>query len=44
MIAYLRSTGADIDSLLADPPDLYQMVFPWFDPSTEVEAEEKSGE
>ena len=44
VIAYLRSTGADIDSLITDPPDLYQMVFPWFDPTTEVEAEGKSGE
>jgi hypothetical protein len=43
VIAYLRSTGADIESLITDPPDLYEMVFPWFDPSTEVEAEEKSG-
>jgi hypothetical protein len=26
------------------PPDLYQTAFPWYHPSTEVEAEEKSGE
>ena len=39
VIAYLHSTGADIDSLITDPPDLYQMVFPWFNPTTEVEAE-----
>jgi hypothetical protein len=44
VIAYLRSTGADIDSLITDPPDLYQTVFPWYDPPTEVEAEEKEGE
>lgn len=24
--------------------DLYQTVFPWYDPLTEVEVEEKSGE
>ena len=41
VIGYLRSTGADIDSLITDPPDLYQMIFPWFDPITEVDAEEK---
>ena len=31
-------------TLITDPPDLYQTVFPWYDPPTEVEAEEKSGE
>jgi hypothetical protein len=41
VIAYLRSTGADIESLITDPPDLYQMVFPWFDPPTEVEGGEE---
>ncbi len=44
VIAYLRSTGADIDSLVTDPPDLYRTVFPWFDPYTEVETKEKQGE
>jgi hypothetical protein len=41
VIAFLRSTGADIESLITDPPDLYQMVFPWFDPPTEVEEGEE---
>ena len=41
VIAYLRSTGADIESLITEPPDLYQMIFPWFDPPAEVEEEEK---
>lgn len=40
VIAYLRSTGADIESLIADPPDLYQMIFPWFAPPAEVDVEE----
>ena len=40
VIAYLRSTGADIDSLITDPPDLYQTIFPWYDLSIEVDAEE----
>jgi hypothetical protein len=44
VIAYLRSTSADIDSLITDPPDLYKTVFPWYDPPTEVEAENDSGE
>jgi hypothetical protein len=43
VIAHLRSSGADIESLLTDPPDLYQMVFPWFDPAMELEAEEEQG-
>ena len=40
VIAYLRSTGADIESLITDPPDLYQMIFPWFAPLKEVEEEQ----
>jgi len=31
-------------TFITAPPDLYQTVFPWYDPSTEVEAVEKSGE
>jgi hypothetical protein len=44
VIAYLRSTGTIIESLITDPPNLYQTVFPWYDPPAEVEAEENEGE
>ncbi|UCC51740.1 MAG: hypothetical protein JSV68_21950, partial [Anaerolineaceae bacterium] len=39
VIAYLHSAGADIESLITDPPDLYQTIFPWYDPPAGVEAE-----
>ena len=41
VIAYLRSTGSDIELLITDPPDLYQTAFPWYDPPIEVDPEEK---